>query len=80
MSVHKTSDGTWRVKYRENGRQFSKNFPTKALASRFDADVKERKVEGRPLARLKDGGAPAGGPLPSAAARSTVPATSHPGR
>ena len=54
MSVHKTSDGTWRVKYRENGRQFSKNFPTKALASRFDADVKERKVEGRPLARLKD--------------------------
>ena len=53
MSVHKTSDGTWRVKYRENGRQFSKNFPTKALASRFDADVKERKVEGRPLARLK---------------------------
>ncbi len=54
MSVHKTSDGTWRVKYRENGRQYSKNFPTKALALRFDADVKERKLEGRPLARLKD--------------------------
>lgn len=54
MSIHKTSDGTWRVKYRDHGRQVSKNFPTKALATRFDADVKERKIEGRPLARLKD--------------------------
>lgn len=54
MSVHKTGDGTWRVKYRENGRQHSKNFPTKTLAIRFDSDVKERKVEGRPLARRKD--------------------------
>jgi len=54
MSIHKTSDGTWRVKYRENGRQQSMNFPTKALAARFDAEVKERKIEGRPMKRLKD--------------------------
>lgn len=54
MSIHRTSDGTWRVKYRENGRQRSKNFPTKALATRFDAEVKERKIEGRPMRRRKD--------------------------
>lgn len=54
MSIHRTADGTWRVKYRNGDRQQSKNFPTKAMAARFDAEVKERKLQGRPMARLKD--------------------------
>lgn len=54
MSVHKTKEGTWRVKYRDDGRQRSKTFPTKEMAERFDAETKKRKLEGRPLMRKQD--------------------------
>ena len=54
MSIHKTPSGTWRVYYRGGGRQRSKNFPTKADAERFDAEIKTRKVEGRPVTRRQD--------------------------
>jgi integrase len=54
MSIHRTKSGTWRVYYRQNGRQRSKNLPTKAAAERFDAEVKLRILEGRPVTRKKD--------------------------
>lgn len=54
MSVHKTPQGTYRVKYLEGGRRRSKTFPTKAEADRYDAEVKRRKLEGKPVHRYKD--------------------------
>lgn len=54
MSVHKTPQGTYRVKYREGDRQRSKTFPTKAAADRYDAEVKRRQLEGKPVSRRQD--------------------------
>lgn len=54
MSVHKTPAGTYRVQYRQNGRQRSKNFPTKTEAALFDAEIKRLNTEGRPIIRAKD--------------------------
>lgn len=54
MSVHKTPQGTYRVKYREGDRQRSKTFPTKAAADRYDAEVKRRQLEGKPISRRQD--------------------------
>ncbi|MCO5316784.1 MAG: site-specific integrase [Solirubrobacterales bacterium] len=54
MSVHKTPDGTYRVRYWEGDRQRSKTFPTKADAGRYDAEVKRRRLEGKPVHRQQD--------------------------
>ncbi|MGB6057603.1 MAG: site-specific integrase [Microthrixaceae bacterium] len=54
MSVHKTPQGTYRVKYRGDGQQKSATFPTRADAERFDADIKRRRLEGKPINRQRD--------------------------
>lgn len=54
MSVHRTPQGTYRVKYREAGQQKSATFPTRAEAERFDADLKQRRLEGKPINRQQD--------------------------
>lgn len=54
MSIHQTPAGTHRVYYRQNGRQCSKTFSTKAEADLFDAETKRKKTEGRPIIRAKD--------------------------
>ncbi len=54
MSVHRTSQGTYRVKYREAGQQKSATFPTRADAERFDAEIKQRRLEGKPINRQQD--------------------------
>lgn len=54
MSVHRTASKTWRVRYWEGERQRSRNFPTRAAAERFDAEIKKRKLEGRPIGRAED--------------------------
>jgi integrase len=51
MSVHRTPQKKYRVKYREGGKQKSATFPTRADAERFDADIKRRQVEGKPVHR-----------------------------
>lgn len=48
MSVHRQADG-WRVKWRENGRQRSRNFSRKRDADAWDREVKRRRQLG-PLA------------------------------
>ncbi len=48
MSVHRQADG-WRVKWRENGRQRSRNFSRKSDADVWDREVKRRRQLG-PLA------------------------------
>lgn len=54
MSVHKTPEGRYRVKYREAGQQKAATFPTRADAERFDADIKRRRTEGKPVHRQRD--------------------------
>lgn len=39
MSIHKTSSGTYRVRWRENGRMYSKTFKRKIDADKFSASV-----------------------------------------
>jgi len=41
MSVHRDRDG-YRVRWREHGKQQSRNFPRRAEAIAFDAEVKRR--------------------------------------
>lgn len=54
MSVHRTPQGTYRVKYWQADRQRSKTFSTKAGADRYDAEVKRRRLEGKPVNRQQD--------------------------
>lgn len=49
MSIHQTPAGTWRVRYRENGKLRSATVRTKKAAERLDAEYKERRAEGRPI-------------------------------
>lgn len=37
--AHRTPDGRWRVRKRIRGRRISENFPTKAMADRFEAQL-----------------------------------------
>lgn len=54
MSIRRTPNGTWRVQYREGGKQRSRNFRTKAEAEIFDAEVKKKHIMGQPIVRLQD--------------------------
>jgi integrase len=54
VSVHKTPAGTHRVYYREGGKQRSKTFTNKTEANTFDAEIRRKKTEGRPIIRAKD--------------------------
>jgi len=42
MSVHKTSEETWRVKWRDKfGKQYTRHFRLKGAADRFDREIKD---------------------------------------
>lgn len=49
MSIHQTPAGTWRVRYRDNGKLKSATVRTKKDAERLDAEFKERRTEGKPI-------------------------------
>ena len=59
MSVHRLPTGMWRVRWREHGKQHSRNFERKSDADAFDREIRRRQQLG-PLAveRLTGKGGP----------------------
>ena len=54
MSIHKTVTGAWRVKWRVNGQQRSRNFDRRGDAVTFEAEMKRRRQLGPALAAELD--------------------------
>ncbi len=53
-SIHRTENGTWRIRWREGDRQRSKTVKTKAEAQAFQEEVRQKSASGRVIQKRRD--------------------------
>lgn len=54
MSIHRTKNGTWEVRYREGSRNRGKTFQSKSDAQAFEVAQKAKKQRGESIIRVRD--------------------------